>query len=86
MNTLLMNNRYSKSPCVQARTATNNCQLTYLSDELDLDAVVLQPLSRIFESDIDLPRHSFTVIEDKMSVLFPIFAFILRFRSRFGVI
>lgn len=68
------------------RLITGRQQLTYLTDELDLDAVVLQPLSRIFECDINLPRHRFTVIEEKISVLPAVFAFMLCFLSRFGVI
>lgn len=71
---------------VCVRLITGRQQLTYLAGELDLDAVVLQPLSRIFECDIDLPRHRLAVIEEKISVLPAVLAFMLSFLPRFGVI
>ena len=60
--------------------------LTYLADELNLDAVVLKPLSRVLQRNVDFPRHRLPVVEEKILVLPAVFAFMLSFLSRFGVI
>lgn len=84
--TLVCGGQSEPGDSVCVRLIRGSKRLTYLPGELDLDAVVLQPLSRIFECDIDLPRHRLTVIEEKISVLPAVFAFMLSFLSRFGVI
>lgn len=61
-------------------------KLTNLPDKLDFDPIVLQPLSRNFESHINFPTYSFTVIEKEIFVLFPIFSLVLSFLPGLGVI
>lgn len=60
--------------------------LTYLPDKLYLDAVVFQSLSWVFERHVHFARHSFPVEEKKIFVLPAVFALVLSFLSRFGVI
>lgn len=61
-------------------------QLTNLSDKLDFDPIVLQPLSRSLESHVNFPTYSFPIVEKEIFVLFPIFGLVLNFLPGLGVI
>lgn len=45
--------------------------LTDLPDELDLDALVLQPLVGVLESQAHLPGHRLAIVEEEVSSFFP---------------
>lgn len=63
-----------------------SCTLTYLADKLDLDAIVLQPLSRVLQRHVDFPRYRLAVVEEKIFVLPAVFALVLSLLSSLGVI
>ena len=60
--------------------------LTDLSNKLDLDAIVLESFSWIFESDVHFSAHRLSVVEEKVLVFLPIFGLVFDFLSRFGII
>lgn len=53
------------------------CPLTDLPDELDLDALVLQPLVGVLESEAHLPGDRLSVVEEEIFLLLPILRLVL---------
>lgn len=77
---------YTQTPGLFLNVHSKTGTLTNLSDELDFDPIVLQPLSRVLQSQVNFPTYSFPVEEYEIFVLFAIFGFVLRFLPGLGVI
>lgn len=58
---------------------------TYLANKLNLDAVVLQPLAWVLQSDIHFPTDRLAVVEKKVFVFLSIFALVFSLLPRFSV-
>lgn len=77
---------YTQTPRLFLNVHSKTDKLTNLSDELDFDPIVLQPLSRSLQSHVNFPTYSFTIVEKEIFVLFAIFGFVLSFLPGLGVI
>lgn len=60
-----------------AREGGPGCLLTDLPDELDLDALVLQPLIGVLECEANLPGHRLSVVEEEIFLLLPVLRLVL---------
>lgn len=77
---------YMLRACVFFSGYNGHFALTDLPNEFDLDALMLESFPRTFQRYVDFSGDRFTVIEQKMSVLLPVFRLVLHFPPRLCVV